>query len=341
MNIGIVGCGYWGPNLVRNFNELKEVKRIVCCDKNKERLEGIKHKYRHIEIVDDYLSILDDDEIDAVVIATPVRTHYELAKKALLKDKHVLVEKPITDSSKEAEELIKIAKDRNKILMVDHTFEYSAEVNKIKELVEKGELGKILTVTMNRLNLGLFQSDINVITDLIPHDVSILLYILKKMPVSARAIGESYVTEGIVDHAHVTLRFPGKIMANLHLSWLDPCKIRRTTIVGDKKMLVYDDVSTDTKIQLYDKGISIDRKEIHKENVYDTFAEFQASYRFGDVTSPRVNAVEPLKTVCSHFIDCINHNKVPQSDGVVGLNVVKVLEAAQESLRNNGKEIFF
>ena len=241
MNLGIIGCGYWGPNLVRNFNSVPNVEIAYCADLDESRLRHIKSLYPKISITRDYKDILNKKEINAVVIATPIETHYRIAKDALNADKHVLVEKPITNSSDEAKELIKTAEKNKKVLMVDHTFEYSAPVRKIKEIIDKNELGQIFTIDMIRVNLGLFQEKVNVVADLAPHDISMLLYYLGSMPLSARAVGSYYIRDGIEDDAHINLLFKNKVMANLHVSWLDPCKIRRTTIVGNKKMLVFDD----------------------------------------------------------------------------------------------------
>jgi len=339
INIGIIGCGYWGPNLIRNFSQSKDCKVVYCCDLDENRLNHIKKKYPSIKTTKNYQDILKDENVDAAAIATPVHTHFKIAKEALLNQKHVLIEKPLTDNSKDAEELIRTAKQNNRVLMVDHTFEYTPPVNKIKELIEKGELGDIFTIDMIRVNLGLFQKDINVIWDLAPHDISILNYILKSQPLSVRAIGESFIQEGIEDDARLILKYPNKVSANIHLSWLDPCKIRRTTIVGNKKMLVYEDTEPLEKIKIYNKGVAIQKNNLPRDKYYDTFEEFQLVYRSGDVYSPKLDLIEPLNVMCSHFIGCIQNNKTPRSDGLSGLRVVKIIEAAQQSLKEDGKEI--
>lgn len=339
INIGIIGCGYWGPNLIRNFSQIKDCKVVYCCDLDENRLKHIKEKYPPVKTTKNYEDILKDKNIDAVAIATPVHTHFKIAKDALLSKKHVLIEKPLTDNSKDSEELIKVSRQNDRVLMVDHTFEYTPAVNKIKELIEKGELGDIFTIDMIRVNLGLFQKDINVIWDLAPHDISILNYILKSLPLSVRAIGESFIQEKIEDDARLILKYPNKVLANIHLSWLDPCKTRRTTIVGNKKMLVYEDTEPLEKIKIYDKGVTIQKNNLPKDKYYDTFEEFQLVYRSGEVYSPKLASTEPLNVMCRHLIDCIQNNKTPRSDGLSGLRVVKIIETAQQSLKEDGKEI--
>lgn len=339
INIGIIGCGYWGPNLIRNFSQIKGCNMHSCSDLREERLAHMSGMYPNLQTTGNYKEIIKNPEISAVVIATPVSAHCLIAKEAIESGKHVLIEKPITKTSAEAKELIALAKKHGKVLMVDHTFEYNPAVGKIKELIEKGELGAIYTIDMVRVNLGLFQKDINVVEDLLPHDASILMRLLGEMPEKVKTTAEAYVQEGIEDSAYITLKFKNKTMANIHVSWLDPCKIRRTTIVGSKKMLVYDDLDPNEKLKIYDKGVSIENAREAGRKYYDTFAEFQYLYRSGDVYSPKIEANEPLRNVCEHFIDCIRNGKTPLSDGLSGLRVVKVVEAALESLRNNGKEI--
>lgn len=339
MNVGIIGCGYWGPNIIRNVTSLKNAQMAMCCDTKEERLHHIKGLYPFVQTTKDYQEILKNSEIDAVIIATPVSTHYRFAREALDHKKHVLVEKPLAATTKECEELIACSKKNMRILMVDHTFEYSPAVHTIKEMIERGELGHIYTITMSRLNLGLFQPDINVIWDLAPHDISILLYLLNQMPLSVIAAGEAHINPRIEDDAYCILKFPNKALAHIHVSWLDPCKIRRVTIVGSERMVVYDDVEPTEKIKVYDKGVTINNLEQVKQPYYDTFAEFQYMYRHGDVCIPKLENREPLKSVCQHFIECSMHNKEPQSNGVVGLKVVTVMEALQQSLKNKSREV--
>lgn len=339
MKLGIIGCGYWGPNLIRNFNSIDGIEMACCADLDEKRLAHIKGLYPKIESTRDYRKILENKEIEAVVIATPVETHHRLVKESLLAGKHVLVEKPITNNSKDASELIKIAEKNKKILMVDHTFEYSSPVRKIKELLKNNELGNIMTIDMVRVNLGLFQEKVNVIWDLAPHDISMLLYYLEEMPLAARAIGQSYIRDGIEDDAHVTLEFSNKVMANMHLSWLDPVKIRKTTIVGNKKMLLFDDTLENGKVKLFDKGVTIQKNNIPRQPYYDTYKEWTLTYRSGETQEVEIENKEPLNVMANHFIDCIKKNKKPLTNGHSGLNVVKVIEAAQESLKKGGIKI--
>ena len=339
VKLGIIGFGYWGPNLVRNFSSIRDSEIVYCADKDENRLTHVKSLYPKISVTKDYNEILNDKSVDAVIVATPIETHFKIAKDALNAGKHVLVEKPITTSSKDAKELVDIAAKKKKILMVDHTFEYSNPVRKIKEIIDRNELGKIFTIDMIRVNLGLFQEKVNVVADLAPHDISMLLYYLDDMPLSVRAFGKSYIREGIEDDAHISIEFRDKITANIHVSWLDPCKIRRTTIVGNKKMLVFDDTAADEKINIYDKGVSIQKNNIPKQPYYDTYEEWALTYRSGDVYAPKVENKEPLSVMAGHFVDCIKTNKKPLSDGTSGLKVVKVLEAVQESLKNDGNKV--
>ncbi len=331
-NIAVIGCGYWGPNLVRNFNQLNNSKVVWVCDLDQSRLDYIKELYPSVKITKDYQEIIQDREIDAACIATPVNSHFKIAKDALLGKKHVLIEKPITSNSKEAEELIRVAKENKRILMVGHTFEYNEAVNKLKDLVNKGELGRMLYVCMTRVNLGVFRDDVNVVWDLCPHDISILNYILNQNPISVVAHGNASYKEGIEDIAFVLLHYPQNIIAHLHVSWLDPCKIRRTVLVGDKKMVVYDDLNDVEPIKIYDKGII-------KQPYYETFGDFKLLYNWGDIHSPKIKNIEPLRIECPHFLECIQKGLRPRSDGESGLKVVKVLEAAQQSLKNGGKLI--
>jgi len=330
VNLGVIGCGYWGPNLIRNFYSLHDAQVKLCCDKDEARLKHIALLYPKVSVTKNADDIFNDVSIDAVCIATPVSTHYQLAKKALESDKHVLIEKPFTSDSKEAQNLIEIAEKRNKKIMVGHTFEYSSSVNKIKEILESGVIGDILYISGARLNLGLFQKDINVVWDLAPHDISILNYLLGVKPLSVQCTGVSHVRKGIEDVALVVMKYPKNVFTYLHMSWLDPCKVRRFIIVGSKKMIVYDDLNSEEPIKIYDKGIS-------QQPHYDTFGEFKLLYRYGDTHSPRVEIKEPLKEECQHFLDCIKNNKTPRSDGKSGLRVVKIIEAAQKSLKNDGR----
>lgn len=340
VNVGVIGCGYWGPTLIRNFNQISDCKVLWCADLIDERLSHMKGIYPNIKITKNYMDIINDKNVDAIAIATPVSKHFEIAKKALLSNKHTLIEKPITRNVEDAKKLVKIAKKNKKILMVDHTFEYAAAVNKIKEIINNGELGRVLSIDMIRVNLGLFQKDINVIWDLAPHDISILLFLMKRMPISVKSDGMDHIQKDIVDDAHLTLKFPDKIMVHMHVSWLAPLKIRKITIVGNKKMLVYDDTKQNEKIKIYDKGVNLEKNNMPKDRYYDTWEEFKLVYRSGDVYAPKLEEKEPLNAMCKHFIDCIKTGKTPISDGIAGFRIVKVIEALQESLKNQGKEVF-
>ena len=305
------------------------VEMRSACDMDPGRLGHVKHLYPSVKAVSDYNELLDDPLIDAICIATPVSTHFKLATECMKKGKHVLIEKPLTASSADAESLIAMAEEKGLVLMVDHTFEYVAAVEKIRELIQSGDLGETYYMSMSRLNLGLFQTDINVIWDLAPHDLSILMYVLDRKPVRVTAHGESHVYQGIEDVAMLSLDFPGGVVAFMHLSWLDPCKIRRATVVGSKKMLVYDDIEDAEKIRIYDKGVEV-------PPYYDTFADFRFSYHYGDVVIPRLDSVEPLKRVCQEFVDAIEKGIKPRTDGRDGCNIVRIIEAAQRSLAAGG-----
>jgi predicted dehydrogenase len=332
MKIAVIGCGYWGPNLVRNFTQLNKVDELYCCDLDPKKRERIKTLFPTVRIVEDYTELLEQPDLDGAVIATPVNSHFPLAKEFLEQGKHVMVEKPLTHSLESGLKLIDLAQERKRVLMVGHTFEYTAAVNKIKEIVESGELGKVLYVSCTRVNLGLFQKDINVVWDLAPHDISIILYVLGVYPVSVNCQGKAHFNPNVEDVATTTLNFNNGLIAFIHNSWLDPKKIRKTTIVGTRKMLVYDDLESQEKIKIYDKGLEI-------PPYYDTFAEFHFSYRSGDMYSPRIDEYEPLRKQCDTFVECIKRGVRPSSDGVNGLRVVAILEAASRSLKSAGRQV--
>jgi predicted dehydrogenase len=332
MKIAVIGCGYWGPNFVRNFIQSNKIEQVICCDLDQKRLDRMKGLYPSVEILKDFKELLDRPDLDAVVIATPVKTHHPIAKEFLSHGKHVLVEKPFTHSYDTALELIKLAEEKQKVLMVDHTYEYTAAVNKIRSIIENGELGKILYISCVRANLGLFQPDINVVWDLAPHDISTILYITEEPPTSVNCQGKAHFHSEIEDVATTTLNFRNGVIAFIHSSWLDPNKIRRTTIVGSRRMLVYDDIEPQEKIKIYDKGVEV-------PPYYDTYAEFHFSYRYGDIHSPRIEDYEPLKKECEHFITCIQKGMCPLSDGYSGLRVVSILEAANKSIKQKGKAV--
>lgn len=328
VRVGIVGAGYWGPNLIRNFVQLDESDVVVVADKRDDRLQHIRKTYPHVRTTSDYRDLFNMG-LDAVVIATPPTTHYAIAKDCLEHGLHAFVEKPITTSARDAEELIEIAAARDLRLMVGHIFEYNAAVRKVKEIIDSGELGDIYYINAVRVNLGLYQPHLNVLWDLAPHDLSILLYLLGQEPISVTAQGGDRVFEGIHDIAYMHLTFPNKVLAHVHVSWLDPNKERKITIVGSKKMLVYDDIEPMDKIKIFDKGVEA-------PPYTDTYADFQCSYRYGDITTPRLDLVEPMREECQHFVRSIVKGFTPQSDGRVGLQVVKLLEMADRSLQNGG-----
>jgi len=329
---GVVGCGYWGPNLVRNLIRLPGSRVKTVCDSSKERLAHVSRLYPEIGTTCCFDDIVDDVDIDAVVIATPVRLHFDMARRSLEAGKHTFIEKPMARSGRECEALIELAEPRRLTLMVGHTFIYSTPVIKTKEIIESGELGHIQYINTRRLNLGLFQKDINVAWDLAPHDISTLLYLLDEMPVSVSCHGKAHITSGIEDVADITLDFAGGAFASIQSSWLNPNKIRETVVVGTHKMLVYNDMEASEKIKIYDKRVEVPPH-------FDNLGEFQYSYHYGNVYSPYLKLVEPLAVECSHFLDCILTGRTPDSSGYDGLNVVRVLEAADRSLRNGGARV--
>lgn len=329
IKVGVIGCGYWGPKLVRNFYELPQSNITMISDLSQERLNSITQLYGSITPTTDYRQLLDSD-VEAVCIATPIRTHYKLAKEALLAGKHVLVEKPLTASSAEAQELCEIAEARGLTLMVGHTFEYNPGVEKLRELIQSGELGDIYYIDSARLNLGLFQRDINVLWDLAPHDFSIISFLMNGAePISITARGAAHVMPNIHDVVYVEATFPNNVLVNVHVSWLDPCKVRRTTIVGSEKMAVFNDVTEAEKIRVYDKKVTIPQ-----ETGSGQFIDFKPSYFTGDITIPRVAPVEPLKIQLQHFLECIRTGQTPRTSGRVGLKVVRMLEAADQVLQS-------
>jgi len=332
LDIAVIGCGYWGPNLVRNFNATTGCQVTVVCDSDPSRLTHMKKLYPGIEVSLDFDEVLGRSDVDAVVIATPTRLHHPMTLKAIQSGRHVLVEKPMACSAKECEELLKAADDKGLVLMVGHTFIYSPTVRKIKEIISQGDLGELQYISSRRLNLGLFQTDINVAWDLAPHDISIILYILGEAPTAVNCQGKAHVTAGIEDVTNMTLTFANGAFALIHNSWLDPNKIRQMTFVGKRRMLAWDDIEPLEKIRIYDKRVEVPPH-------YDSFAEFHFSYHHGDMYSPSVKQVESLSLECQHFLDCINTGARPESGGSEGLMVVQVLEAASQSLKNGGGRV--
>ncbi len=333
MKIAVIGCGYWGPNLARNFNNLSECDLAVCCDADADKLTRIKKLFPEIVTTTRVDEVIEDPTIDAVTIATPVASHFYLASQCLQNGKHVLVEKPMAATSRECLELIRLAEEANLVLMVGHTFEYSVPINKMKEIVESGELGEIYYLNFQRLNLGPYRSDVNVVWDLAAHDVSILQYLLGKAPTGVNAHGQAFLKPDHEDVAIAALHFENGVTAYINDSWIDPHKVRRGTIVGSRKMLYYDDISLQEKIKIFDKGYDIPAEE------YNSFGEFHLSCRYGDINTPRIDEKEPLQSECKHFVDCINGNGSVRSDGWSGARVVRVLEAITESIRKNGEYV--
>ncbi|HZG54523.1 MAG TPA: Gfo/Idh/MocA family oxidoreductase [Pyrinomonadaceae bacterium] len=337
ITIGVVGCGYWGPNLIRNFAENERAQLRWICDTDEKRLGAIGRRYPAARTAADHAQLLADPELDAVVIATPVATHYAFARTALEAGKHVLIEKPFTTNSREARELVALAERRGLTLMVDHTFVYTGAVRRIKEIVASGELGELLYFDSVRINLGLFQRDINVVWDLAPHDLSIMDYLVGRDAVALTATGSSHIEAGIENIAYVMLRFADSFIAHFHFNWLSPVKIRRTLIAGSRKMIVYDDIEPTEKVRVYDKGVTTNRIESDsdKEAAYQTLV----SYRTGDVWVPKLDSTEALTHVAAEFLDAIAAKRAPLTDGAAGLRVVRLLEAAQESINQGGKLI--
>lgn len=332
ISIGVIGCGYWGPNLVRNFRSLPDCHVTAVCDPNEERLRHMGAVYPEIKGLADYRLLLGPGGPDAVAVAAPVKYHFQIARECLLAGKHTLVEKPMARSSAECEELIEIAARKGVTLMAGHTFLYSAAVRKIESIISSGEIGEIRCINARRLNLGLYQKDINVAWDLAPHDISIILHILKEFPAVVNCQGNAHVTPGIEDVTNMSLTFRNNHLATIQSSWLEPRKIREMTFVGTQRMIVYDDLQTSEKIRVYDT-------RVERPPHYDTFAEFHYSYHYGDCYIPHIKQEEPLKVECQHFLDCIATGEPPLSDGRNGLDLVRILEASSESLRANGAPV--
>jgi len=330
--VAIVGYGYWGPNLLRNFSECPRATVTAVSDFRPHRLEAAARRYPAVTICTQARDVLSDPDVDAVAIATPVESHFELAMEALHNDKHVLVEKPMTQTVAQARELVEEADRRGRVLMVDHTFIYTGAVRKIRELVEADELGRIYYYDSSRINLGLFQHDVDVVWDLAVHDFAILDYVIEERPVSVAAHGVAHVEGRPENLAYVTLFFASGAVAHINVNWLAPVKLRRTLIGGSKKMVVYDDLEPDEKIKIYDKGITAteDPGEIYRMRI---------GYRAGDVLSPQLDRTEALKTEVNHFIDCIEKGAVARTGGNMGLRVVEMLEAATASMRSGGRPV--
>lgn len=331
MNIGIIGFGYWGPNLVRNFVNLSDAKLKTVVDARPERASAVAKLCATAKFSISADEVILDPEIDAVVIATPVFTHFELAKKALEKGKHVLIEKPMTSSTDQAKELIDIAAKKKKILMVDHTYLYTGAVQRMKKLIDNGDIGNIKYFDSTRINLGLFQPDINVLWDLAPHDISILNYLVKERPFSVQATGVSHTNNGIENIAYITVNYSSGFIAHFSCSWTSPVKIRMMLIGGDQKMIVFNDLEPTEKIKIYDTGYDHKTDEEKKKVLVD--------YRTGDIYTPKIDTMEALLGMAKDFVSAINTGSKPVSDCDSGLEVIKILEASQISIKDKGKEI--
>ncbi len=331
IGVGVVGCGYWGPNLVRNFSALDQCELKAICDANPDQLKPVAKRFPAAAAYNRFEDLIADPGVDAVAICTPVGTHYGLASAALAAGKHVLVEKPLTDSVETSERLVEQAEQAGLVLAVDHTFVYSGAVQKIRSIIDSGTLGDPLYIDSVRINLGLFQSDINVIWDLAPHDLSVIQHLIGRRPTWVSAIGATHYGT-LESQAYVTLQYESTFIAHLHVNWLAPVKLRSTVIGGSKKMIVYDDLAPSEKIRVYEKGVTMNADHAQRQRAL-------VDYRVGDMYAPYIEKHEPLGQVCADFVDAILNDRATLTDGVAGLEVVRILEAAQQSIRKNGERI--
>jgi predicted dehydrogenase len=330
LNVGVIGYGYWGPNIVRNLQNLNTASVVGICDKSEASLQRAKRAYPGIQVTTDCSELILSPDVDAVAIVTPVWTHYELAKKALSNGKHIFIEKPFTSNSRQAEELVELAEKNGLTIMVDHTFLFTGAVRKIRQLIDDNVLGKLYYYDSTRVNLGLFQHDVNVLWDLAPHDLSIVDYLIGKKHEAVVATGANHLN-GLADVAYMTIYYPDNIIAHINVNWLSPVKVRTTLIGGEKKMLVWNDMESDEKVKVYDKGVQL----AGREGVY----EMLVNYRSGDMWAPRLEVTEALKEELGYFVDCVYNGKKPINDGMAGLRVVAMLEAAELSLAKKGEAV--
>ena len=328
IRLGVIGFGYWGPNIVRNFRGLPECRVVAVCDLDPSALQRAQHAYPGLKHTNDPSELLESTEVDAIAVITPVWTHFELAKKALANGKHIFIEKPFTSTSAQAEELIELAEKKHLKIMVDHTFLFTGAVKKIRQLVDEDVLGRLYYYDSTRVNLGLFQHDINVIWDLAPHDLSIMDFLIKARPQAISATGATHLNSH-EDMAYITVYFPDNVIAHINVNWLSPVKIRTTLLGGEKKMLVWNDLEADEKLKVYDRGVQV----TSGSGLY----ELLVSYRSGDMWAPKIEPSEALHLESTHFVDCILNDKTPISDGAAGLRVVRMLEATDQSVRHRGK----
>lgn len=331
--VGVIGCGYWGPNLIRNFNENEHTDIRYACDLDPKSLQRIKLRYPSVIPTQNYRTLLKDKNLQLVAVATPVHTHYSLGMEILDAGKHLLMEKPLAASVKEAEKLVNLAARKNLMLFVDHTFLFTGAVRKMKDCISAGSLGDLYYFDSVRVNLGLFQSDVNVVWDLASHDVSIMDHIVPDHPKSVMAVGGRHTDHGIEDIAYVTVTFNGAFMAHFHVNWLSPVKIRRIIVGGTKKMIVFDDLDPAEKIKIYDKGITSTKKDA------ETLHRAIIQYRIGDMHAPKIDQTEALKVMVDHLVECLTESKKPISDGESGLRVVRILEAADKSIKKGGVKV--
>jgi predicted dehydrogenase len=332
IKVGVVGCGYWGPNLIRNLRQSADCQLKVICDTSEQRLKHMRKLHHDVATTNRFEDLLNDPELDALVIATPVRFHYEMAKATLTAGKHVFIEKPMARTVAEGEELCALAQQNGLVLMVGHTFLFSPAVRRMKEIIDSGDIGEVQYISARRLNLGLFQKDINVAWDLAPHDISIILHLLDEQPTAVSCQGSCHVNRSIEDVTMMYLTFKKNRCAFIQNSWLDPKKVRQMTVVGSRRMIIYDDTEPLEKLKIYDARVEVPPH-------YDSFAEFTYSYHYGDAYVPYIKQDEPLKLECQHFLDCIRGEAVPITGGVQGLEVVRILEASNHSLKQQGQSI--
>jgi len=334
LRFGVIGYGYWGPNVVRNLDRLEQTEVVAVCDKSVGARQKVEKVYPHVRVTDDPGRLMKSKDIDAIAVVTPVWTHYELAKAALENGKHIFVEKPFTSNAAQAEELVALAAQKGLKIMVDHTFLFTSAVRKIKQLLDDGALGKLYYYDSTRINLGLFQHDVNVIWDLAPHDLSIIDHLIQETSEAVSATGQMHLN-GHEDIAFITLYFPNKVIAHINVNWLSPVKVRTTLIGGEKQMLVWNDLEVDEKIKIYDKGVKISSPE----GLYNLY-NLPVKYRAGDMWAPHLEQIEALSQELAYFVDCIVNDQSPMNDGKAGLRVVRMLEAASESLRQRGALVY-
>ncbi|MBZ0267348.1 Gfo/Idh/MocA family oxidoreductase [bacterium] len=332
IHLAVVGAGYWGPNLVRNAAAAPGAALSVICDLDQDRLTAMGRRHPEAALTMDFDSVLADDAIDAIIVATPAASHHELGKRAMEAGKDVLIEKPLAMNVAECRDLVELADREKRVLMVGHTFIYNAAVRKIKELMDAGELGDLLYVYSSRVNLGRVRKDVNALWNVAPHDISIMNHVLGEEPVRVRATGRSFLQPGIEDVVFAVFEYPGGAVAHVHASWLDPSKVRRTTFVGSQKMVIYDDIESEGKVKIYDKGV-------RRTGPDGEYGEFQLRLHSGDIHIPKITFTEPLAEEISHFVDCVRDRSVPRTDGLAGLSVVAALEAAQKSIESGGDAV--